>query len=231
MMMKKIFSIVLLCALLCAIFAGCENNKTVTHDDPTTSQINTEPSVNESPKDPTIDAENIKLDIASLNVKYASIGWTDDVIIETNALNAESLSEGNYQFPVYRFDTINDLKQFKSDFNHLFMFDRGYDDIWSFNKSVENYDDSFFDSNSLIAVYITSGSGSDRFNLTRIESGTSFDIYIQKDYNTPDVGTCDMAGTLMIVEISDDVLKNCVEYSAGMDWIDDDFIIDNDWME
>lgn len=89
-----------------------------------------------------------------------------------------------------------------------------YDEVPSFNKATEGYDDAFFENNYLLMIYVTSGSGSLRYGVSgvSIENG-ELCVHV-KLTNNPEIGTCDMAGWLIAVEAEDSIISGCVSFDA-----------------
>ena len=148
-------------------------------------------------------------------VSYAN--WTDASEIYTGALNAEKIAISSVQhLPIYKFDTLEDLEQFKLDFGEVFVMDRSYNEAPSFNHTTEPYDGTFFEENTLMLVYVTAGSGSYRFGVDSVFcDGNSFCIHVEQ-VNEPEVGTDDMAGWFVTVAVPDSMVTDCTEFDADL---------------
>lgn len=156
-----------------------------------------------------IDGKLKKTNTFKFNSQVVNAGWSDNAMIAKGALNASALAKGHPQLPLYRFDTMDDVNAFKNKFANCFNFDRG------FNTAIDELDVNFFNENSLMVVYITSGSGSNRFEVTEVcYDDYLFGIYVSQ-VNNPGVGTCDMAGWFAIVEVPDKILNDCSDFEAG----------------
>lgn len=151
--------------------------------------------------------------------KVAYANWTDNNLIYSACLNYESIftpDSSVRHFPIYKIDTKGDLELFKNQFEDILTFDHGYNEVPSFNDAVSEYDDSFFAENSLILAYVTAGSGSLRFGIRDIYiDGASLCVNVVQT-NNPEVGTTDMAGWLVMAEVSDRELENISDYDARM---------------
>lgn len=117
-------------------------------------------------------------------------------------------------FPVYKLDTKDDLNQFRDSFQEILTFDRGYNEIPSFNEAVSEYDDSFFAEHSLILAYVTAGSGSLRFDIRDVCRDDSSLCLNVVQTNHPEAGTADMAGWLVMAEVLDKELESVTDYDA-----------------
>lgn len=152
-------------------------------------------------------------------VSYAN--WTDSSELYTGALNGPvdptvSITGNAYALPIYRFDTLADLDNFKQTFKTVLTMDSGYDEVPSFNDATTKYDKSFFENNSLILVYVGANNCTHRFNLAAINhSKNRFYVSVQETTNAEAVDTA-MAGWFITVTVSDDLLNNIHIYDAEL---------------
>ena len=146
--------------------------------------------------------------------KAIRTNWSNDPRIKANAINASAIANGERQLPMYRIDDIHDVEDFKTQFAGCFSFDSNGDE--SFVGIMSGYGEEFFKNNSIVIVYVTSGSGSNRFGVASVSSiGGMFSVEIANIYS-PEIGTCDMAGWFMIIEVADEDLNSCTEFKATM---------------
>lgn len=152
-------------------------------------------------------------------VSYAN--WTDSRELYTGALNGPvdptvSITGNAYALPIYRFDTLADLDNFKQTFKTVLTMDSGYDEVPSFNDATAKYDKSFFENNSLILVYVGANNCTHRFNLAAINhSKNRFYVSVQETTNAEAVDTA-MAGWFITVTASDDLLNGIHIYDAEL---------------
>lgn len=151
--------------------------------------------------------------IIDVSVSYAN--WTEESELYTGALNREKMSISSVRhLPFYKLDTLEDLSQFKKDISELLSTDVCHDEIPSFNQTTANYDESFFENNTLMLVYMSAGSGTYRFGVKSIYCDkSSFCIQINQ-LNHPEVVTWDMAGWFITVAVSDSIVDNCTDFDA-----------------
>lgn len=151
----------------------------------------------------------------SVEVTVSYANYTDEDAIYSGGLNADKMTiEGEYHFPIYKFDSVQELEQFKKAFGEILTMDYGYDENPSFNEATAKYDEAFFKDNTLMLVYVTAGSGSLRFGVGSVTcDGKSFCIDV-KQTNNPEVCTDDMAGWFITVAVADSVIANCTEFDA-----------------
>ena len=153
-------------------------------------------------------------------VSYAN--WTDDSGIYFLALNTSQMYISSVRhLPIYKFDTLEDLEQFKLNFSEVLSMDAGYDDVPSFEHTTAGYDESFFEENALMLVYVSASSGSYRFGVNSVFcDGSSFCIHVEQ-VNNPEVGTADMAGWFITVAVPGSMVANCKDFDADLNNIPD----------
>ncbi len=149
-------------------------------------------------------------------VAYA--GWSDDPMIADGALNKGQLTkENSNHLPIFKFDTLDDLNQFKAKYENVFAMDSGYNNELSFNDALAKAQwgrEGFFKDHSLLAVYVPANSGSLRFGMHNIEvTYESVCVYVEQT-NHPENVTDDMAGWFVLVEIADEEIRNCYAFDA-----------------
>ncbi len=150
-----------------------------------------------------------------ITVSYAS--WTDESEIYFGALNADKMAYSSVQhLPIYKFDTLEDLEQFKLTFGEALAMDYGYDEVPSFNDTTDQYDETFFEENTLMLVYVGASSGTYRFGVHSVFCDeNSFCIHVEQ-VNDPEIVTEDMAGWFVTVAVPDSMVANCTEFDADL---------------
>ena len=154
-------------------------------------------------------------DAFETTVSYAN--WTDGEEIYFGALNREKMALGSVQhLPVYKFDTLDELEQFKAAFDGVLTLDGGYNEVPSFLDATAAYDEAFFAENALVLAYVAAGSGSYRFAVDSVYCDeTAFCVYVRQT-NDPEVVTMDMAGWFVTVAVPDSMVETCAEFDADL---------------
>lgn len=154
-------------------------------------------------------------EVADIAVSYG--GWTESLFL--GCLNLDQLAVSSVcHLPIYKFDTLNDLQQFKQR-NRGLAFDGGYDEVPSFNETVAKYDDAFFEKNSLILVYVPSNSGTYRYGVNSVSwDGGGFCVHVEQ-INDPESYTTDMAGWFITMAVSDSTIEVCPAFDADLNSI------------
>ena len=152
----------------------------------------------------------------ALDVAVAYANWTDDEKIYNSALNADKiLADSVHHYPIYKFDTLEDLEQFKRSFGDVLTMDHGYNEIPSFHEVSAKYDKTFFEENTLLLVYVGTNSGSLRFGVDRVSYEEPSLVVQIEQTNNPEVVTEDMAGWFVMASIHNSMLENCTEFDAN----------------
>ena len=148
-------------------------------------------------------------------VSYAN--WGDLNGIYSHALNIDKMTISSVRhLPIYKFDTLIELEQFKNDVKDVLTFDRGYDEVPPFNDVTAEYDAGFFAKNTLLLVYVETNSGSLRFGVDSVyHTDEIFYIHV-KQTNLPENGTDDMTGWFITVAVPDSMVANCTEFDADL---------------
>ena len=150
-------------------------------------------------------------------VKAAYANYTEETRILSGCLNADLMYISSVQhLPVYKFETVSELQDFKTTFADTLTFDRGYNEIPSFDSYAAEYDDAFFKSDALILCYVQASSGSYRYGVADVAvSEDTLCVYV-KQLNHPQVVTADMAGWFVMVEVSKADIEICKHFDAQM---------------
>lgn len=137
--------------------------------------------------------------------------------IYTNALNADKITElFSLHEPIYTFDTAEELQNFKKKFGDSFDMDKEWDEVPSFNTVTAKYDEAFFKDNSVILVYIATGSGTYRYDVDSVYyNTTSLTVHIRETTNAMFVNAM-CQGWFMTITIPDSYLTNCTEFDADI---------------
>lgn len=153
----------------------------------------------------------------AFDIAVSNANWTDGSEIYFGALNKDKMAMSSVRYlPIYKFDTREDLEQFKLTFGEVLTMDYGYDEVPSFNDTTDKYDETFFEENTLMLVYVAANSGSYRFGVNSVFcDGNSFRIHVEQ-VNDPEWVTDDMAGWFVTVAVPDSMIANCTDFDADL---------------
>jgi len=120
-------------------------------------------------------------DISSITVLYNRIEWRDNM--EDTAIVR----------------SVNELEKFYEDLKAVSSGELDSDLAWRFTDG--QYNESFFTDNLLVMITVSETSGSNRHALSSITEDNDV-LKINIDREVPDIGTADMAGWLIIIELT-----------------------------
>lgn len=148
-------------------------------------------------------------------ISYAN--WNGEQEIYFGALNKDKMVYSSVQhLPIYKFDTLEDLEQFKLTFGEVLDMDDGHNEVPSFNDTTVHYDETFFKENTLMLVFVGASSGSYRYGVNSVSwDGNSFCIHVEQ-INDLEVATDDLAGWFFTAAVPDSMVANCMEFDADL---------------
>ena len=151
------------------------------------------------------------------DVALSFANWTDDSKIYTSSLNLSKMQSNSIKhLPIYKFDSLKDLKQFKESFGDILTMDNGWDEVPSFNEATAKYDAKFFEDNCLMLVYVSASNSTHRFGLGSIGwDEKSFCINVVETTGKEFVDAA-MAGWFLTVAVSKDSIATCTEFDADL---------------
>ena len=151
------------------------------------------------------------------DVALSFANWTDNSKIYTSSLNLSKMQSNSIQhLPIYKFDSLKDLKQFKESFGDILTMDSGWDEVPSFNETTAKYDAKFFEKNSLMLVYVSASNCTHRFGLGSIHwDKKSFCINVVETTGKEMVDEA-MAGWFLTVAVEKESIASCTEFDANL---------------
>ena len=157
--------------------------------------------------------------VYDVEFSYATNPKTNKIFL--NTLNREMLPQANPRhLAIYKFDSLDDLNQFKADYADEFNFDSSYDEVPSFNEVTAKYTEKFFKDTTLFLVYIDSPNSTHRFGMNSISwDKKSFCIYVEETTGAESTDSA-LAGWFLTVAVSSESVASCTEFDAVMDKID-----------
>ena len=152
-----------------------------------------------------------------ITVSYANWGELNEIY--SKALNIDKMAISSVRhLPIYKFDTLAELEQFKNDVKDVLSIDAGYDEMPSFNESTAKYDEAFFTENTLMLVYVEATSGSYRYGVNSVyHADGNFCIHIEQT-NNPETHTDDMSGWFITVAVPDSMVADCTTFDADFQY-------------
>ena len=146
----------------------------------------------------------------------AYAGWSESDEIYTRALNTQKMAQSSQKhLPIYRLDTLADVEAFRSTFENDLAFEYGFDEVKSFNDTVETFaDETYLKAYSLIVVYVQANSGTYRYGVESIFcDGENFTVEVE-ELKHPEAVTADLAGWFIVIVVPDSMVNNCTAFDA-----------------
>jgi len=186
--MKNLISVTLLMLFSTLILAACGGGETsVGAQDTPQESPDLTPDANEDTAPPSAAEPVPPGDISSIKVLYNRIDWRDDM---DGSLIVRSAEELHNFYDELKAVSMNELDD---------------DLIW--RLTGEQYNDAFFAKHFLVLITVSEPSGSNRHELTSITDDNGV-LSIHIDRLLPEIGTADMAGWLIVIELSNDYSIN-----------------------
>lgn len=158
------------------------------------------------------------IDSIEVTSKVAYAGWTEDGEIYTDSFTPVPVLSSVRYLPVYVFDTKEDLDKFREKYKDSFSLDRGYEEVQSFNEATAGYDNSFFETHTIVLTYIISNAKELRYSIQEVnyeasnnEASVCLDIL---ESNNAETTTDGNMGWFAMAEISDEELVDVKDYFA-----------------
>lgn len=142
-------------------------------------------------------------------------GWTGDASLFVGALNSDQLQTNHTQhLPIYVFKSKAELDSFMTRMDEHLSMDEQRDEVPAFTETASKYDEEFFEANSLVLVYVTSGSWNTRYSATGFYcDGTSFVLHVE-DTTEDDFGDAAMGGWFVSVVVDNKLIDSCSQFDA-----------------
>ena len=223
--MKKLTVLILIFSLALACLASCaetENESSV--DIPDESSVVTESesstvteseavaesslTVEESSEEENSEqSEEESIEIPEI-IRDFTVSNAPLVSSDESRVYEKAVSDGNKLPVVYKFDTREELDSFKSEYDDLFHFKNP--SSCGFNEATVKYDDTFFENNTLIVIYLESPSYADKYTVGEIYNDLST---VRIQYVLTDLGWDQgMGGKFITVAMPDALMKNVNTY-------------------
>ena len=145
-------------------------------------------------------------------------GWSGEASLYVGALNSDKLQINHTRhLPIYVFKSKAELDSFINEMDEHLSMDEPRDEVPAFTETATKYDEEFFKDNSLVLVYVTSGSWNTRYSATGFHcDGESFVLKIKETTNT-DFGDTAMGGWFVTVVTANSLIDGCSQFDAYLE--------------
>ncbi len=144
-------------------------------------------------------------------------GWQDNWDIYRNAVNAKVYTEHmdfSGMLPIHPIHSREQLQSFLEEYDDKLDLFRESEGIPSFFQAQAQFDEAFFQENSLILIYVRPNKGTERFMLSDIQYTTDkalhFEILRHRGADTED-----QTGYLLCIRVDKLFSQDCKSYSAS----------------
>ena len=209
--MKKFSSLILAMVLLLSLFCFNSCNIATSNSNGTSNTEKTDSSGVSNKAQVFISSENYEVTVSS----SCYVDNNDLELIRERAENGKKSDIfGNLCHPIFKMDTKADLEQFKADFGEIFDIYNTYNTANSFEENTLEYDELFFENNTLFVIYVGDTSSSIVYGVDSVcvREDFLFEIDI-KQINNPGAMCDDITGYLFTVAIPTALVGDC-------DWFD-----------
>ncbi len=177
--------------------------------------------------DTRIHTETLPEELTTKSVSISDLNCVSRYCYVNYVENGASVVFENSEVPVHvgddsaelyaLFETKEGFDKFYNETSGIFTYNQSYDEISSFNNLKSMYDENFFKNNHLIIVYLPEGSGSVRHKTESVSVVDGQKLNIAIGRIRPQVGTMDMAGWFVLIEIPRNELKNIDAVTVRVD--------------
>ena len=145
-------------------------------------------------------------------------GWTGEASLYVGALNSDQLQINHTQhLPIYVFKSKAELDNFMTRMGEHLSMNEPRDEVPAFTETAAKYDEAFFEDNSLVLVYVASGSWSYRYSATGFHcDGESFVLKVEET-TKKDYGDAAMGGWFVTVVTANSLIDGCSQFDAYLE--------------
>ncbi|MBQ7106544.1 MAG: hypothetical protein IJN93_03405 [Clostridia bacterium] len=145
---------------------------------------------------------------------YASHGIGDQNTFITNSLNFGKMSESKVShLPIFKFESKEELSQFKATILKSYNLDSSHNDVPSFNSATLKYDDNHFEEKTILLVCIPATSGSVRHYVKNIDIENE-NLCVSVGVNSPNTVTMDLVSWFIVISIDKKAISNVSSFDA-----------------
>lgn len=115
--------------------------------------------------------------------------------------------------PIYKFETLAELEQFKERFADSLDMDHSIDNTPSFNEATAAMDEAYFEKYTVLFIY-SEGSSTSKFIVEGIYKCDS-ELYIRReDVTNSDKASCDVVSHIFLVSVDKAILDGITSFDA-----------------
>lgn len=153
---------------------------------------------------------------SAYTVSYISTGYSTQESLWAGADNTGLADAGERRhIPVRRIDSIEALQEFLEEYGEWPDYSSyiNFGAVIPLSKTTEAFDYRYFKDHTLLVLYLTENSGSNRHQIDRV--GIDGDtLFVRVSVIVPEMGTCDMAGWFILLELDKAFAEGCTAVDA-----------------
>lgn len=156
----------------------------------------------------------LKIDTEKYDHMLSASLWDNDAILRPLALNKNKIEAVGYGIEIIKFDTMEELKEFKLTYSEELELDRTWDEVKSFNTNTLKYDENFFEENTLIALFFEDESCSMRYGVYDIVTDGNKVCFEITETTAMECIGFGRAEWIITIAVPDDEAKEWKDYDA-----------------
>lgn len=154
---------------------------------------------------------------SKMNFDVSFANWTSDSNFYAASLNREKFIESSkLHFPIFLFQSMEELNQFKQDYDDTLSMNQSWDEVSSFEEVIAHLDASFFQKNSLVLIYVSSNNCTHRFKVSDVEENHNELVFLVEETTHAELVDTAMAGWFITAEIPNDLFTEETKLDAVM---------------
>ena len=155
----------------------------------------------------------IKIDTEKYDHMLSAASWESDTILRQLTLNKDKIEERGYGIEITKFDTLEELNGFKSNYTEALSLDSSWDEVKSFNTNTLKYDEQFFEDNTLIAIFFQ-GATSDRYGVYNIVSDGNKVCFEITETTGNEIQECALTEWIITILVPDEEVEEWSDYDV-----------------
>lgn len=155
----------------------------------------------------------IKIDTEKYDHMLSAASWESDTILRQLTLNKDKIEERGYGIGITKFDTLEELNEFKSNYTEALSLDTSHDEVKSFNTNTSKYDEQFFEGNTLIVIFFQ-GASSDRYGVYNIVSDGNKVCFEITETTGNEIQECASTEWIITILVPDEEVEEWSDYDV-----------------
>ena len=153
----------------------------------------------------------------SFDITASRVNWSGQYF---PCLNSDKLYINSVlHLPITKFETLDELQQFKNSYGDRFSID-GFLDAPSFVNATEHMNEEYFEKYTVFLVYASSGASNEHFKVNSVYNDEQNFVVHLESYNEGESGDSIMSGWFITVSVEKDKIRNCTSFDADLNTVE-----------